>query len=260
MQMGSYENCAEFYDLLYSGEKDYAAEAEFIASLIRERDPTARSILDVGCGTGAHARHLIDAGFRVDGMDLEPTFIEIASSRCPKGSFVVEDMTTLDLPGRYDVVICLFSVVGYARTEEALRETVRRMSGHLNPGGLLLVDPWFEPGQMTDGWIATRVGEREDLAVCRMSRTVILGTVSRLEFEYLIGTPKGIERRSEVHELRLFTQRQMESAFAAAGLEVEREPEARGMRGVYVGTDIPASASASGRMRSEDETREEKSS
>ncbi len=234
--MGSYGSAAEFYDLLYAGEKDYAAEAELIASFIRERDPTARSILDVGCGTGAHARHLIDAGFDVDGVDAESAFIRIASSRCPEGSFVVGDMTTLDLPRRYDLVTCLFSVIGYARTQEALRESVRRMSDHLNPGGLLLVDPWFEPGEMTDGWIATRVGEREGLAVCRISRTVILDAVSRLEFEYLIGTPDGIERRSEVHELGLFTQGQMESAFAAAGLEVERKPETWGMRGVYVGT------------------------
>lgn len=245
-QMGSYESAADFYDLLYAGEKDYAAEAEFIASLIRERDPTARSILDVGCGTGAHARHLIEAGFRVDGVDVEPAFIEIASTRCPEGCFVVGDMTTLDLPQRYDVVTCLFSVIGYARTKAALRKAVQRMSDHLNPGGLLVVDPWFEPGQLTNGWIATHVGEREGLAVCRMSRTVILGTVSRLEFEYLIGTPDGIERRSEMHELGLFTQRQMESAFAAVGLEVERKPEAWGTRGVYVGTAIAASASATG--------------
>ena len=51
--MGSYSRAAEFYDLLYASEKDYPAEARLLEGLIREACPGARSILDVGCGTGA---------------------------------------------------------------------------------------------------------------------------------------------------------------------------------------------------------------
>src|SRR3954463_15826813 len=117
--------------------------------MIREAHPGARTVLDVACGTGAHARALIDAGFRVDGVDLEPIFVEIAAAKCPEGSFVVADMTDLELPGRYDVVTCLFSAIGYVRTDGALQSTIHRMAAHLNPGGVLIVDPWFEPGQLT---------------------------------------------------------------------------------------------------------------
>lgn len=233
--MGDYAKAAEFYDILYGGQKDYAAEAELLAAIIREAHPGARSLLDVGCGTGAHARSLTDAGFRVDGVDLEETFVEIASAKCPEGTFVVGDMTTLDLAGRYDVVTCLFSAIGYVRDEETLRITVERMGCHLDEGGILLVDPWFEPGQLTDSRITTLVGEGDGVTVCRMSRTVIDGSVSRLEFEYLIGRAEGLERRSEVHELGLFTQQQMEAAFTAAGLTVDRKPEALRTRGIYVG-------------------------
>ncbi|HKJ02512.1 MAG TPA: class I SAM-dependent methyltransferase, partial [Longimicrobiales bacterium] len=214
--MGSYGKAAEFYDLLYDGQKDYRAEAEFLTSLIHGARPSASSVLDVGCGTGAHARALIDAGFRVDGVDLEPAFVEIAGAKCPEGSFVVGDMTALDVPGSYDVVTCLFSAIGYVRTEEDLGAALRGMRRHLAPGGLVLVDPWFEPGQLTDGWITVVMGAGDGVNVCRMSRTVIRDPVSRLEFEYLIGTATGIQRRSEVHELTLFTQAQMERAFTGA--------------------------------------------
>ena len=168
-------------------------------------------------------------------MDLEPAFVAIARRRCPEGTFTVGDMTALDLPGRYDVVACLFSSIGYVRTEAALHWAITRMRTHLNPGGLLLVDPWFEPGQLTHGWTMVLTGRDERGTVCRMSRTVLDGDVSRLEFEYLIGTPDGIERRSEVHELGLFTRAQIEAAFDAAGMEVERRPEALGTRGLYIG-------------------------
>jgi N-acyl-L-homoserine lactone synthetase len=68
-----------------------------------------------------------------------------------------------------------------------------------------------------------------------MSRTVIHGQTSRLEFEYLIGTAEGLDRRSEVHELGLFTPTEMERAFTRAGLRVERIEKALRTRGVYVG-------------------------
>ena len=233
--MGDYAEAAEFYDLLYQDQKDYPAEAQFLRTEILAASPGACSLLDVGCGTGAHARALIDAGFEVDGLDLEPRFVEIAQSKCPEGRFEVGNMTNFALPRRYDVVTCLFSVIGYARTLDKLFDAIRCMADHLGESGVLIVDPWFEAGQLTDGWIVTIVGKRDDLTVCRMSRTVVDGAVSRLEFEYLIGRAGGLERRSEIHELGLFSQAEMEAAFRSAGLTVERKPESLRTRGLYVG-------------------------
>lgn len=71
--------------------------------------------------------------------------------RCPEATFHVGDMRTLDLPERYDVVLCLFSAIGYVRDEEGLRGTIEHLARHLKPEGVLLVDPWFEPGQLTHG-------------------------------------------------------------------------------------------------------------
>jgi SAM-dependent methyltransferase len=233
--VGDYASAAAFYDLLYGATKDYVREADVLRTKILEAHPSAVSVLDVACGTGSHARALTDRGFRVDGVDLEPAFIEVARGRCPEGRFSVADMTLLDLPGRYDVATCLFSAIGYARTEEALRSTIARMAAHLKPGGVVVVDPWFEPGQVTDGRVSTLLGEGDGVTAFRMSRTVLEGTVSRLDLEYLIGTSAGLERRSEVHRLGLFTQQQMEAAFVAAGLSVTRHPEVLRTRGLYVG-------------------------
>lgn len=233
--MSHYSTAAAFYDLLYQGEKDYAAEAEVLGSVIRAHNPSAASVLDVACGTGSHARALTELGFEVDGVDLEPAFVERARTKCPEGQFVVGDMTRLSLPTRYDAVTCLFSAIGYVESESELRSTIGGMRAHLAAGGVVIVDPWFEPDQLTHGWISTLVGKDDDVTVCRMSRTLIEGRTSRLEFEYLIGRATGIDRRSEVHRLSLFTQPEMEGAFRAAGLAVERMPEVLRTRGLYVG-------------------------
>ena len=223
-------------DGLSTEMKDYGREADLVSDIIRARAPDARTILDVGCGTGAHARALIDLGFAVDGIDVEPTFVTIASAKCPEGAFTVADMRTMELEARYDAVMCLFSAIGYVRSVDTLELAIHRMSEHLEPGGVLLVDPWFAPGEMDDGHVMVLHAEDAGRSVVRMSRTVIEGTVSRLEFEYLIGDASGLERRSETHELGLFTREQMERAFQRAGLKVERIERTLRTRGIYVGT------------------------
>src|SRR5262245_60018902 len=52
---------AELYDLIYSQFKDYASETAEIAATIRRLHPSARTVLDVACGTGEHARLLREA-------------------------------------------------------------------------------------------------------------------------------------------------------------------------------------------------------
>ena len=47
----------------------------------------------------------------------------------------------------------------------------------------MIVDPWFEPGDLTDGWIGLGPGVTADVSVCRMQQTVLGGAVSHLEFE-----------------------------------------------------------------------------
>ncbi|MFO7587481.1 MAG: methyltransferase domain-containing protein [Gemmatimonadota bacterium] len=79
--MGDYGSAPEYCDLLCRDVKDYAAEARRIRAVILAARPGAGSLLDVGCGTGAHARALNDTGFRVDGIDIEPAFVEIARRR-----------------------------------------------------------------------------------------------------------------------------------------------------------------------------------
>ncbi|MEX2016820.1 MAG: hypothetical protein WD873_09250 [Candidatus Hydrogenedentales bacterium] len=60
--MSNFQKYAAFYDLLYR-DKDYAAEAAYVAGTIRSAVPGARSILELGSGTGRHGRLLAGLGF-----------------------------------------------------------------------------------------------------------------------------------------------------------------------------------------------------
>lgn len=232
--MGSYALSAEYYDLLYGGNKDYEAEAGRLAAILGASPGTVRRVLDVGCGTGRHAAALARAGFEVDGLDSEPAFVRLAGQRHPAGRFAVGDMSAFEVSEPYDAALCLFGSIGYALDEARLRTTIGCLAGAVRHGGLVVIEPWFEPGRLEDGHVTVASATGEQLVVSRVSRVVLSGDVSRLEFEYVVGRPNGITRFSEVHELGLFPRSLMEDACRQAGLRVTYDPQGLIGRGLYL--------------------------
>src|ERR1700691_6197232 len=57
--------------------------------------PQGATILDLGCGSAEPiARHLIEQGFAVDGVDTSPTLIALCRSRFPDRRWHIADMRT----------------------------------------------------------------------------------------------------------------------------------------------------------------------
>jgi SAM-dependent methyltransferase len=220
---------AEIYDALYAF-KDYAGEA---ASLRRIIAPGARTILDVACGTGEHARFLSSA-FAVDGIDLEPGLIGIARAKNPAGEFRVADMRTFELGKRYDVVQCLFGSIGYLLTPDDIIAALSRFRAHLAPGGIVLVEPWLSPAVFNPDSLHMHTVDQPELKVCRITTPRLEGNVSVLHFHYLIATPQGVKRAEEIHRLALVPIDEMRSYFETAGLRCRFDAVGLSGRGLFL--------------------------
>lgn len=229
-------NSPELYDAIYHF-KNYAKECDRLREIIEAAVPGARTILDVACGTGEHAKFLCSQ-FAIDGVDINEDYLAAARLKNPTGNYTRADMTDFDLGRTYDVVTCLFSAIGYVRTLPRLWRAIACMARHLNPGGILIVEPWLTPDNWQVGTQNIHAGEIATDKVCRMTFSGREGNLSIVEIQYLRGTANGIEHYSERLEFGLFTRDEMTRGFAAAGLEVSYDGDGLMGRGLYLARKI----------------------
>ena len=227
-----YADAAPFYDVIQSGRgRDAGTEAVLVLGELRRRTPSLTSLLDVGCGTGAHLPAFVEASLDVVGADPSPSMLALATERAPGAVLVEAGLPELDLgPGlgdrRFDAIVSLFSVIGYVTDPGDLAASVAAMAGRLRPGGCLLVEAWVEP----ELWIGSRasaeaVTTADGVAV---SRTVVSdrdGPIASIHMRYVVATAAGeMTSIDEHHRLRLADPAELETAFTAAGLTFERLP------------------------------------
>lgn len=228
-----YERSAEIYDLLY-GFKDYGAEIEYVRRQVHARRPQARTLLDLACGTGNHIGGLLQH-FEVEGLDLSAPMLARARLKFPQLPLHRASMTGFALGRRYDVVCCLFRSIAFAGTPAGLRATIRAVAGHLLPGGLLLIEPFFTPETFWVGHVVSHEARAEDLIVQWMHVSDRRGDRGYFRNHFLVGRPDGIEHFTEDQELGLFRPEDYAQAFGAAGMAFEHDPEGPSGLGLYIG-------------------------
>lgn len=205
-----------------------------LIDIIQEKHPSARTVLDVACGTGRHLEFL-QKSYVVEGLDLNPDLLAAARQRCPDVPLHLGNMVDFELGRRFDVITILFSSVAYVKTFKNLKETVACLAKHLNAEGIILIEPWFSVETYWTHTITANFLDQPELKLIWMYTSERQGKIAVLDIHYMIGTPEGIEEFTEVHELGLFSKPEYEAAFREAGLSLEYSAEGPCGRGLYSG-------------------------
>jgi SAM-dependent methyltransferase len=118
---GLYHECADYYG------QERSDVLPFVP-------PSAREVLEVGCGSGATGAYLQERlGCRVTGIELNPFAARRARDRLHR--VVVGDVMDVEVPGRYDAVIALELLEHLARPEAFLA----KMRSAVEPGGRIVL-------------------------------------------------------------------------------------------------------------------------
>ncbi|MEV0678641.1 class I SAM-dependent methyltransferase [Actinosynnema sp. NPDC050436] len=226
---------AEVYDLVYTARgQDFAAESADVVRIVRDARPGAASLLDVGCGTAEHLRHLVPAFDHVEGVDLSADMLAVGRRKLPDVPLHHADMRDLRLGRCFDAVISLSTAVAYLPSRADLARALTAMAAHATPGGVLVVEPWYFPENFLDGHVAGDALRVGPVTVTRLSHTRGLGGAARIVSHYAVADASGIEHFTETQDFGLWTREEYLAAFRVAGCTARYLPDVQSGRGVFV--------------------------
>jgi len=100
-----------------------------------------KQVLDLGCGTGEHARFLASLGFEPTGVDASPSQLAAAREADPQGRYVQGSLTDLaDLvePG-FGGALCVGNTLPHLTEEADLRRCFEGLADRMLPGSPFLL-------------------------------------------------------------------------------------------------------------------------
>ncbi len=209
---------AQFYDL----ENGWADDFEYCLQLAE----TARSVLDLGCGTGQLAARLA-AGRGDFGVDPAAAMLEVARQR-PGGdavTWVQADARSLRLGQRFDLVVLTGHAFQVFLTEEDQKAVLATIARHLAPGGRFIFDSRNPAIEAWRDWTpeATRrklehpaLGSIE--AWSDVAQDAATGIVTYQTHYRVLASGKCL---SESSKIRFSGQEQIAALLAEAGLKID---------------------------------------
>lgn len=230
--MSVFTEYARYYDLLYR-DKHYREEAEYVRRLVLSHVPDAHTIVELGCGTGAHAECLARAGMEMFGVDMSRWMLERAVARqaalpddvAKRLHFSHGDVRDVRLSVRADAVISLFHVVSYQPGNADLHAMFITAREHLRSGGVFIFDVWYGPAVLSDRPVV-RVKELEDeeIKITRIAQPTLYPGRNLVDVQYrIIAQEKKTGRCSETaetHRMRYLFSTEIEWLAEQSGFTV----------------------------------------
>lgn len=223
-----FDNYSKYYDLLYQ-DKDYSGEADYIYSLIKNFAPETKTILELGCGTGKHAKLLKDIyHLYTYGIDMSEKMLNQAKGLgidCELG-----DVRTFRCDKKFDTVVSLFHVVSYQTTDEDVTNMFDTASSHLDKDGVFIFDLWYKPAVLAQvPEKRTKIMENGEIKVVRHCFPNHIADKSIVEVNYDIEIldkfTKNIENLSEKHLMRYFSIDEIKEFASKKGIEMVHSEE-----------------------------------
>ena len=139
--MPPYDEWARFYDFT---EGDRSKLIDFYGSLISKR---TRSLLELGCGTGAVtlalAQRILECGaegVRITGLDESPEMLRRARARSSEIEWVLGDLRSPPVHGSYDLIVCCFYALHNLLSEHDLSAAFAAVERLLSANGIFAFD------------------------------------------------------------------------------------------------------------------------
>lgn len=141
-------------------EKEYAANLSYWgdepSAIVRDYASRLHryTVLDIGAGDGRNTLYLASLGFTVSALDISKQGLQNITTKASQRGLeanidtIHEDITTYELPTKYDNVITNFALhfVGSA----AIDQCMQKIADHTHSGGLNIVSDFTRDGPLAE--------------------------------------------------------------------------------------------------------------
>lgn len=132
----------DLYDQVQADPDDTVARQ--VEHVVELHAPTARTLLELGCGTGRDLEALAGR-FACVGVDIQADLVAYARRVRPQLDIRVGDMRTLRLGATTDVLTCLGNSLAYVHDDADLIAVFQTFAAHATAGTLLIIATLTEP-------------------------------------------------------------------------------------------------------------------
>jgi SAM-dependent methyltransferase len=131
-----------YYDIIFG--RDVAPEVDFLIDLFHKHaGRPLRSVIELACGPGYHARAFALRGYATCGLEWYEEMIRFARTEAEKERAAVEwiagDMRAFALPEPVDLAFCLFDSIDGLHSIDDFIQHFQAVAGSLAPDGLYVI-------------------------------------------------------------------------------------------------------------------------
>lgn len=138
-----YSILAEVYDQVMA-KVDYELWADFIDEIIATHHPTAKTVLELACGTGSLTFELQKIGYRISGADKVAAMVQKAQDKAAflnsDAQFKQADFLDIQLSETFDIIVAIFDSVNYLLHEQELLQMFGQVQKLMKKDSLFIFD------------------------------------------------------------------------------------------------------------------------
>ncbi|HJS17684.1 MAG TPA: class I SAM-dependent methyltransferase [Anaerolineales bacterium] len=165
---------AEAWDVLRGDTSNWPDRYFYLAAIQKYGQP----VLDIGCGTGRLLLDYLQQGIDVDGVDNSPEMLAICQGKAEdlklKPKLYEQYVEKLDIPRKYQTILIPSSSLQLIIEPESVEEAMKRLYGHLLPGGVLvasIMTLWKDGEPLESKGEKTAVREEDGVTFRRVVRS-----------------------------------------------------------------------------------------
>jgi 2-polyprenyl-3-methyl-5-hydroxy-6-metoxy-1,4-benzoquinol methylase len=159
---------SEHYLRVYS-HRDQSEAKRLVELISKNLNLNANpSVLDMACGAGRHAVTFAKLGFKVTAIDISQRLISEAKRSAEQAGieidFVLSDILEYESNKRFDLVINLFTSIGYFENDEENYAVIKKALSLLKPDGYFIID-YFNKDFLMKNLVPTTVFSENGLKI-----------------------------------------------------------------------------------------------